>query len=216
MSRGTLPRRVLVTHAPPEAFAPMTCAILSRMGYAIVTPDEFAVLGPSIDRYRPDLRIVDERGLAEVPEDGGPAVPIVVLTGRHGATGADPRIVGAVRRPAGMHELYRLAQQALEDTPRSTPRVPTHLPARCRRRGREWRSAVLWLSENGCLMRSPETMNLGSRLELRLDLPRTGVLELEAEIGYQLLPDLGLIFHATSPADRAAISAYVHDALNGR
>ena len=64
----------------------------------------------------------------EVPDDDPESLPIVVLTGRHGVTGADQRIVGAIRRPAGMHELYRLIQQVMEETPRSTPRVPTHLP----------------------------------------------------------------------------------------
>ena len=137
----------------------------------------------------------------------------MVLCGRHGVTGADPRIVGAIRRPAGLHEIYRLVQQVLEDTPRSTPRVPTHLPARCRRDGREWRGAVLSLSENGCLLRSPEPLLLGSRIALGFELPRSGTLEVDAEIAYQLVPDLGVVFNATSPSVREAIGGYVTSAL---
>jgi hypothetical protein len=128
-------------------------------------------------------------------------------------TGADPRIVGAVRRPAGLHEIYRLVQQILEDTPRSTPRVPTHLAARCQRDGREWRSVVLSLSENGCLLRSPETLLLGARFRLGFDLPRSGAVEVDAEIAYQLVPDLGVVFNATSPGVREAIGGYVSAAL---
>jgi hypothetical protein len=211
-----MPHRVLVMHAAPEAFAPRTRLLFQKLGYAIVDPDELSALIASGDCERPDLRIVDERSLGEVPEDSGPPVPIVVLSGRHGVTGADSRIVGAVRRPAGLHELYRLVQQVLEDTPRASPRIPTHLSARCRIGDREWPSSVLSLSENGCLMRSPEMPTLGTRLEMSFALPRTGLLRIDAEIAYQLVPDLGIVFNGTSPAVRAAIKTYVQDALAGR
>ena len=207
-----LPQRVLVTHAAPAAFAPSTLSILAKLGYAIVDPDVFARLADEDER--PDLYIVDERQLAEVPDDGGPPVPIVVLTGRHGVTGADVRIAGAIQRPAGLHELYRVVQQVLEDTPRTTPRVPTHIPARCLCEGKEWRSALVSLSENGCLMRSPEPLLLGSRLLLSFELPRSGPLELDAEIAYQLVPDVGVIFNGVSPSVRAAICDYVTEALS--
>ncbi len=136
-----LSHRVLVTHSAPDALAPITRVILGKLGYAILTPEEFETLAQSMDRVRPDLRIVDERNLFEVPEDN-PATPIIVLTGRHGTTGMDTRIVGAVKRPAGLHELYRLLQQVLEDAPRTTPRVPTHLNARCSKNGRDWTGAL--------------------------------------------------------------------------
>ena len=214
MSLQPLPQRVLVTHAPPDAFAPMTRVILAKLGYAILDEDEFEHTAKSLARDRPDLRIVDERQLAEVPDELD--VPILVLCGRHGVTGADSRIVGAVRRPAGLHEIYRLIQLVLEDMPRASPRVPTHLPARCvspERPDREWRAAVLSLSENGCLLRSPVPLLLGSRLEVHFELPRVGVLDLDAEIAYQLIPDVGLIFNGTLPDQRSALSSYVAQAL---
>jgi hypothetical protein len=34
-----------------------------------------------------------------------------------------------------------------------------------------------------------------------------------AETAYQLVPDTGVIFHATSPDDRAAIGRFVEEAL---
>lgn len=210
---GRLPARLVISHAAAESFAPLSRAILAKLGYTIVMPEEFEPLAVELDRDRPDLRIVDERSLPEVPDDGGPPVPIVVLTGRHGVTGADSRIAGALKRPAGLHELYRLMQQVLEDTPRTVPRVATHLPARAIRDGKEWSVSVLSLSENGCLIRSPETLLLGSRLALHFQLPRSGALEFDAETAYQLVPDVGLIFHATSPAVREAISDYVQTAL---
>jgi len=213
MQATTLPQRLLVTHAGPEAYAPMARSILAKLGYQIVEPDAYPAAAAELGLERPHLRLVDERTLADVEVEEDPPVPIVVLCGRHGVSGVDPRIVGAIRRPCGLHDLYRLVQQVVEDTPRSTPRVPTHLAARCRRDGREWRGAVLSLSENGCLLRSPETLLLGSRIVLGFELPRSGPIELDAEIAYQLVPDLGVVFNATSPGVREAIGGYVTAAL---
>ena len=202
---------VLLSHARAEAYAPMTRVILGKLGYLILTPDELESIEGSED-VRPLVRLLDERQLVEIPDEND-GIPIILITGRHGATGADVRIAAAVKRPAGMHELYRLIQQLTEDTPRATPRVLTHIPVRCRRGEEEWATAMLSISENGCLMRSPEPLNLGGRVELSFELPRAGRLELEAETAYQLLPDLGMIFHATRASDREAIKSYVAQAL---
>jgi hypothetical protein len=121
--------------------------------------------------------------------------------------------VGAVKRPAGLHDLFRLVQQVFEDCPRTTPRLPTHLKVVCRRRGQEWNASLLSLSENGCLLRSPEPLPLGTRLELAFDLPRVGSMELWAEIAYQLVPDLGLVFSGVDPSIRNAIGSYVTASL---
>jgi len=207
------PHRFLLSHAPPEAYAPMTRAILAKLGYAILLPEEFERVAGEAD-VRPVLRIVDERQLAEVPEETDP-LPIIVLAGRHGVTGADGRIVGAIRRPAGMHELFRLIQQVTEETPRTTPRVATHISGRCRKDGREWSVTLLSLSENGCLVRSPEPVLLGSRMDIEFALPHEGGLRIEVETAYQLLPDVGLIFHGIPTRQRQAIGRFVTGVLTG-
>jgi hypothetical protein len=207
-------RRWIVSHAREEAYLPRTRSILARMGYAVVPAEDWDALPPEQAARAPDLRIVDERRLAELDDESEDGIPTLVLTGRHGVTGADPRVLGAARKPVGLHELYRLLQQALEDVPRSTPRVPTHLPARCRSRHREWRGAVVSLSENGCLLRSPEPVRLGSELEIAFELPRVGRVETKAESAYQVVPDLGLVFHETPAGLRHAISDFVENALS--
>jgi len=214
MAKQRTARRLIISYAHSEAYVPLARVILARMGYPIIPAEEWEDL-PTADRVRtPDLRIVDERRLGEIPEDDEISeVPMIVLTGRHGVSGIDPRIIGAVARPAGLHEIYRLIQQTIEDTPRSTPRVATHLPARCRRGEREWRAAVLSLSENGCLLRTPEPVSLGSQIEISFDLPRTGTIETKAESAYQLLPDTGLVFHRTPAAFREAILSFVEESL---
>lgn len=213
MPESTPWKRTIVHHAPREALADRTDTILGRLGYQLVLPETFAALRAERPDLRPDLRLVDERRLDEVlaGADAGdaPAVPIVLLTGSRGAPGDDPRIVGAVKRPAGLHDLYRLIQQLFEETPRATPRVATQLRARCALAGTSWEGRVLSLSANGCLIRSPEAILLGQRLELELDLPRSPSVRVEAEATYQLLPDTGLVFSAIEPSSRAQLEDFV-------
>ena len=206
------PPKLLVCHVGSEAFAPWTCTIMSKLGYRLLTPEEFEVLAGAGEAEAPQLLVVDERNLGEVPEAEAP-VPIILVTGRYGATGADPRIAGAVLRPVGLHEFYRLVQEVLEEHPRSVPRVATHLRATCRLDDKEWGGWMLSLSENGGLLRSPEPIPLGTRLSVAFELPRAGALELEAFAGYQLVPDVGLTFSATPAGIRSAIACYVADLL---
>ncbi len=212
-------KHLLRTNARPEAFAAHSRPILARLGYAILTPREFEVLAEeSVAEQRVDSRvemlIVDEHRMEEVAGlDPSDELPIVLLTGRRGIRDESSRIVAAVKRPAGLHDLYRVLQQFFEEHPRTAPRVSTHLRAQCRRKGHDWSAAVVSLSENGCLMRSPEPVPLGSMLNMRLQLPRVGSIEIEAETAYQLVPDLGLVFSSVPVHVREAIGEYVHDAL---
>lgn len=208
--------RTLVLHAPQDAFAPMTEVILAKLGYAIVTPQTLEDLRVDAPDRRVDLMLVDERRLADAAawsDDEGREIPMILLTGQHGATGADRRIVGAVKRPAGMHDLYRLLQQVFEDTPRSTPRIATQLRAQCSRGTRSWEGRVLSLSQNGCLIRSAETIQLGQKIQLAVELPQTGEIALEAEASYQLLPDFGLVFSAVPHEQRQRLERFVAQAL---
>jgi hypothetical protein len=206
-------KRALVFHGPKDALGSRTDAILCRLGYGMFLPDTFAQMRRQDPSLRADLLLVDERRLVETiaaDEDSGEAgVPIVLLTGTNGAGDKDPRIVGAVIRPVGLHELYRLLQQIFEDTPRSTPRIATQLHARCQKGDHGWDGRVLSLSGNGCLIRSPEAIPLGQRISLELTLPQAGSVCLEAEAAYQLLPDIGLVFSAVPFAQREALEEFV-------
>ena len=72
--------RIVVSHAPPESYAPMARALLNRLGYELLLPEEFEERAHAQELERPDVRIVDERQLAEVPDELEPT-PIVVLSG---------------------------------------------------------------------------------------------------------------------------------------
>jgi hypothetical protein len=206
-------RRLILSFARPDAYVPLARAILGRMGYAIVSPEEWKE-SETLAGRSPQLAVVEDRRLAELP--AGPpfaSLPLILLSAKGVPPAEDRRAVGAIVRPAGLHELYRLLQQALETTARSCMRVPTNLPVRLRHGGREWHGSVLSLSENGCLVRTPEPMDLGAELEVAFELPRAGLIETRAETSYQLAPDTGLVFQSTPAASRRAILSYVEQHL---
>jgi len=166
-------RRILVSHCGKRAIAEPTEKILGRVGYSILPAEDWALMHKTSPRRvaKPDLRLVDYRCWDEVPSPTEAPEPIIMLTGRGGSEIKDRRISGAIMRPAGLHDLFRLLQTVLEETPRSTPRVSTELQGRYELDGKKWQAAVLSLSDNGCLLRSPEMLSLGTRLRLVISLP---------------------------------------------
>jgi hypothetical protein len=197
----------VASYASARSYSPLAAKILPRIGYEIVPVERYAELA---DRP-PDVQICEEPRLSEIFDTtAASSIPTIVLTGWRGAPAVDGRIVvGAVRSPAGLHELYRVLQEALEEKPRAVPRVPTRLRARCRRETMEWDARVLSLSENGCLIKSSVVPPLGAVLNLSFELPRLGRVETQASASYQLMPQLGLVFHATRPEYRRAIATFV-------
>lgn len=216
MHAGEVPeekRRLIVSLARASAFVPLSRAILGRMGYAIVPLEDWQAMAP-LSKREPVLALVDDRSFASLPA-GEPfdRLPVLLLTGRDPGRVDDRRVIGAISQPAGLHELFRLLQQVLEPQPRASLRAPTNLPARMRAADREWSGSLLSLSENGCLMRTPEPVPLGSEVELSFELPRAGRIETRAEASYQLIPDFGLVFRSTPAASRNAIRSFVEECL---
>lgn len=213
------PKHLLYTNARPEAFAQLTREILGRLGYRILTATDLALLEQSCEGDRPkiELLVLDEHRAdadLDLPEaDASADLPIILLTGRAGIRTSTPQIMAAVKRPAGLHDLYRILQQHFEEVPRSTPRVDADLKATCSRRGKSWSAEILSISDNGCLMRSSEEVPLGTHISLSFALPDVGSLEIEAEAAYQLVPNIGLVFSAIEPRVRQAIGDYVIDSL---
>ncbi|MCG8587887.1 MAG: PilZ domain-containing protein [Proteobacteria bacterium] len=214
MSLRCLQPRVVVVAARDESFTANCQTILSRLGYSLLSPEAFEEALERDNDLEEDVCLVDAERADEILDDRRLEAPVVLLTGRHGVMGSDPRVVGAVKRPAGIHDVYCVLQQLLEEVPRTVLRVATHLPATCRREEKAWQGEVLSLSQAGCLLRSDESPPLGSLVTVGFELPGFGDLELEAETAYQLLPDLGLVFHAAPPQQRDAIAAYVADELS--
>ncbi len=216
--------RTIVYFASQEALGPMTDVLLSRLGYEMLSPELFERVRHERPGTRIEMFVVDERRVADLDafsqarlgaavDEATDELPVLLLTGRNGVVEADSRIVGAVKRPAGIHELFRLMQQVFEDTPRSTPRVTTSLAARCRARDRVFEGRVVSLSENGCLLESEGEIPLGSRLDLELSLPGEAALALRGDATYQLLPDTGLVFHGIEPRSRDTLGRYIAQAL---
>jgi hypothetical protein len=201
------PRATIAIHAPARAFAVGTQTALARLGYHLV-PAETAEHDDNLSRL--SIRIVDDRQLEQVPlESNGQAIPIILLTGHRGPLASDARAVGIVRRRARLNEVFALLQRALEARPRSVPRVPASLPARCTRDNHGWAGAIRSISEKGCLLHSTERLEPDRRVDLCFALPREGLLQIPAQPSYVDGKRAGLVFRDTSEQMRSAIAGYV-------
>jgi hypothetical protein len=193
-----------------------TRSALRRLGYEFIRPEKAKT------EINPELRVVDERQIDEIPTvDAEPNMPIVMLTGVRPLTNtdrdADPRIIGRIARPAALTPLYGLLQQALESTPRRVPRVPTRLPARWIRQDHLATGAIVSLSEHGCLLSTGEEQRLaGARMEIQFALPGAGLLSMAAQCVHQRGSDMGLCFQEPSSSIRRAIGGFVSELLCAR
>jgi hypothetical protein len=212
------PKRIIAVHADSHAMTTPTRAALVQLGYDLRDVDPSIHGSPA----EPDLRIVDERRIDEIPAvEDDKHTPIVLLTGVRPITLADrqrdPRIVGRIARPAGLTPLYGLLQQGLEPTPRRVPRVETRLPARWIRSERLTIGSITSLSERGCLLRTAQQrLERGARMQVQFALPGAGLLSLAADCVHGTNNDVGLCFHEPAASIRNAIGGFVNDLLAAR
>ena len=205
-------RRTIHSHTGPRALSRQTRRALAALGYSIV-PGKAANGGDGALR-KPALRLVDERQLASVPTpELAPDTPIVLLTGGRPRARQDPRIIDQIQRPAQLNDIYRSFQSALENHPRSTPRLATQLAARCIRSDNRSPGAVLSLSEGGCLLATSEQLGTGTRMNLQFAIPESGILTTRAECVYQHENRAGLAFWETSELNRQLINGFVSSRL---
>jgi hypothetical protein len=191
-------KRRIASYATDSDYAPFARAMLWKLGYALQPPEELE---------HAELRIVREDRLAEVASL--PPLPLILLTNRRQAENGDARVTGTVRRPAGVHPLYRLLQAALEEHPRGVPRVAVSLPARGIGGDQIFELAVPSISENGCLLAGAKLPALDSHMELRIDLPWGEKIEVAALISYEQGGNAGAVFQAMTPDAQRRIAKLV-------
>jgi hypothetical protein len=191
-------RRRVASYAAESDYAPFARAMLWKLGYAVLPPDELEA---------PEARIVCESRLAEVASL--PPLPLILLTDRRPPEGGDARVTGSVRRPAGVHPLYQLLQVALEENPRGVPRVPTSLPARASCGPRAFDLVVRSLSQNGCLLAGPKLPTLDSQAQLAIELPWGEKIEVAAQIAYEQGGSAGAVFQAMTLTEQQRIAKLV-------
>jgi hypothetical protein len=207
-------RLAVACHVSSSALAPGVRTGLERLGYRLVWGRSAAGPGPV---FLPAARIVDDRQLAKLPAEVDAGVPTIVLVTSRPATPLDdPRVVGAVWRPAALRDLYALLQTALETHPRAVPRVRAALPAKAVSGERGWAGAIVSLSERGCLLRSRQRLPSRRALDLWFALPRDGLVHVVAEPRYADGACTGLVFRETSADSRVAIVDYVAEVLSKR
>jgi hypothetical protein len=202
MSKSRYWRRIEV-RVPSRDFSPGVQRALERLEYELV---------PARGRDKaPDARIVAAGRLSRL---GATATAPIILIGGPRSHGADdPRVIGVVRAPAGLLDLYPLLQDALEAHPRAVPRISTALPARSLREGADTPGAIFSLSEKGCLLRSAANLPGFGSLHLQFALPDRGPIFTRAEPRHQAGNESGLAFQRLPEASRAAIAEFVTRSL---
>jgi len=204
MSKSSHSRRIEV-RVPSRDFAPGVQRALERLGYELV---------PARGRAEaPDARIVESGRLNRLSAEA--TEPVILIGGPRSYAADDPRVVGVVRRPADLLDLYALLQAALEEHPREAPRIPTALPARSLREGVDTPGAILSLSEKGCLLRSVSPLPGTGALHLQFMLPDEGPIYTRANPCHQSGNESGLAFERLPEASRAAIAGFVARSLSG-
>jgi hypothetical protein len=191
-------RRRIASYAAERDYAPFARAMLWKLGYAVMPPEELGA---------PELRIVREDRLAEVAQL--PSCPLILLTDRRQPEIGDSRVSGTVRRPAGVPALYRLMQATLEEHPRSVPRAPVSLPARATNGTHVFELVVRSISENGCLLAGPKLPNLETALELSIEFPWGEKLQVAALVAYEQAGNVGALFQQIAPAARPRLTKLV-------
>jgi hypothetical protein len=198
----TEPRFSIASHAADSDYAPNSRVLLWKLGYALLPPEQAG---------RPALRVVRDDRLDEIPAPT--AEPIILLTRARQAPSSDPRILGSVRRPAGLHALYRLFQAATEAHPRAVPRVACSLHATASGEEQRFDVRVTSLSENGCLIAGAPLPALDTRLALEIELPWGERLGGTAVAAYELGDQVGLVFHDIKLAERKKLAKAVTQLL---
>ena len=209
MERQGEDRITVAVYAPATAFSPGTQNALVRLGYNLMRPRTAETENPLL---RPQIRIVDDRQLDQVPLEHD--LPMVLLTSTEHPDTVDARAVGTVPRQARLRALYEILQRVLEDHPRAVPRVDDAIPARATRDGHHWMGAIRSISEKGCLLQSFAELPSDLRVDLAFPLANRGNVTVPAQPSYRDGRLTGLVFRGTTETTRAAIGDYVASRLS--
>jgi hypothetical protein len=195
-------RRIEV-RVPSRDFAAGVQSALERLGYELV---------PATRGGRPpDIRIVAGSRLRRLSSDL--TEPVILFGGN--PEHDDSRVVGHLKRPVRIRELFALLQRTLETHPRAVPRIPTALPARSLRDGAGSPGAIVSLSEGGCCLRNAELLPGDGRLRIEFALPGAGSVNTWARPCYRSNDQTGLMFDRLRADSRMAISRFVEQSLTG-
>jgi hypothetical protein len=191
-------KRRIASYALERDYAPFARSLLWKLGYAVLPAEEVS---------DPELRIVREDRLAEIAKL--PPLPMILITDRRQPESGDARVTGTVRRPAGVPPLYRLMQSALEDHPRTVPRVASALKARASNDVYTYDLEVRSLSENGCLLAGPKLPALDTTWNLHVEFPWGEKIDVTAIVSYEQGGNVGALFQSMTLATRERMAKLV-------
>jgi hypothetical protein len=191
-------KRRVASYALERDYAPFARSLLWKLGYAVLPAEEVT---------DPELRIVRDDRLAEVAKLA--PLPMILITDRRQPETGDARVTGTVRRPAGVPPLYRLMQSALEDHPRTVPRVTAALKARASNDTYGYDLEVRSLSENGCLLAGPKLPALDTTWNLHVEFPWGEKIDVTAIVSYEQGGNVGALFQSMTLATRERLAKLV-------
>ena len=191
-------KRRNASYALERDYAPFARSLLWKLGYAVLPAEEVT---------DPELRIVRDDRLAEVAKLA--PLPMILITDRRQPETGDARVTGTVRRPAGVPPLYRLMQSALEDHPRTVPRVTAALKARASNDTYGYDLEVRSLSENGCLLAGPKLPALDTTWNLHVEFPWGEKIDVTAIVSYEQGGNVGALFQSMTLATRERLAKLV-------
>ena len=201
MAKRGYTRRIEV-RVPTRDFANGVWTALQRLSYELL---------PVYAARVPDARLMTGGRLGRLSADA--TEPVILFGGWRGHDRDDPRVIGIVRPPARLPDIYGLLQGALETHPRAAPRIPTALSARSHRGGAYVPGAIISLSEGGCRLRSTESLSGDESLKLQFALPGSGLIYTWAKPRNWAGKETGLAFESLSENFRSAISEFVTQSL---
>lgn len=202
----------IACYVGPRAFAPGARTALEGLGYAVVPALSRGRFGDA--SWSPTVRLVDERHYDRVPSHADdPETPLVLVTSGREPAVEDARIAGHTARPIELDDLYSILQRALEQTPRATPRVPTHIAARGIREDRRWIGTITSLSMGGCFLRTRERPPVGAHLSVQFAIPNGNIVVARAICVHSGGDGIGLAFTRSSEDALRDIGHYVSERL---
>ena len=207
-------RHLILSLARPEAYVPMARSILGRIGYSILSPDE----------WRENEALAEQRAGAVHP-GRSPARRALRRLRHRGDSRSSCCAAAAARRSrtvasSAWSRGRRVCTSSSDSSRKRSSRsraaacaCSRTCPCGCAATGASGRARCSRSPRTAAWCARPSRIELGAQLDVAFELPRSGRIETQAETSYQLLPDTGLVFQATPPATRRAILSFVEELL---
>ena len=232
MVRG-IPKSVLIADNVQErCFA--LCTIINRFGYNVFVADNEASFSRMFLGLIPHVAILNLR----MPLIGGKpvfeavkavkawdAVAIVAMSGREDQKLLDESVKKGANAffawPAQPSEIFGIIEKLTEAKPRQVPRLRILFKTSVATQDEEWLAYATSLSENGVFIRTLKNLLIGTRVNLKLDVPAPQPIQLFGDVIYNvpqkqgsfMEQGIGVRFVGLDPKAKADLKTFIEGML---